>query len=65
VFTIISSVAEKTGVIELIHLPEVQHFVELKVAGKPEYHAGSRTFRVGSDTCTIQASARAPETDRK
>ncbi|WP_258577167.1 hypothetical protein [Candidatus Pantoea persica] len=36
---VISRAAEKVAAIELIHLPEVQHFVELLVIGKSIYDA--------------------------
>jgi hypothetical protein len=39
---VISYAAEKVSVIELIHLPESLHFVELVVTGKSYYYAERR-----------------------
>lgn len=39
---VISYAAEKVSVIELIHLPESLHFVELMVTGKSYYYAERR-----------------------
>ncbi|ORM91997.1 hypothetical protein HA50_01005 [Pantoea cypripedii] len=44
---VISCAAEKLSAIELIHLPEVQHFVELEVIGKPDYYADQRVNPAG------------------
>jgi hypothetical protein len=43
----ISCTAEKVGAIELIHLPESLHFVELEVAGKPDYYADQLDIPLG------------------
>jgi hypothetical protein len=62
---IISCTAEKVSVIELIHLPEVLHFVELTVIGKPDYYADRHDYPAGLFLAPHGLPSKAPETDRK